>query len=144
MDAAGDPRIDTVLLAHALEGDGEAFGAFYRRHVRRITAFHLARTHEAQDAADLTAETFAAALAGRRGYRPDHGTADAWLSGIAAKKLAVAERRGYAERRARRRLGMQRIELDDEDLVRIERLTDADVATVLVDRPAGERRGPRR
>src|SRR3954454_24961345 len=73
MDAPGDPRIYRELLARALEGDGEAFGAFYRRHVRRITAFHLARTHEAQDAADLTAETFAAALAALHRYDPARG-----------------------------------------------------------------------
>src|SRR4051812_48924011 len=57
-----DPRPDTELLAAALAGDGEAFGAFYRRHARRIAAFPLARTRKAQDAAALTAETFAVAL----------------------------------------------------------------------------------
>jgi RNA polymerase sigma-70 factor (ECF subfamily) len=137
----GSSQTDEQLL---VAGDAEAFDVVYRRWVTKLLGFFMRRTGDAELAADLTAETFAAALAGRRRYRPDHGTAAAWLSGIAAKKLAVAERRGYAERRARRRLGMQRIELDDEDLVRIERLTDADVATVLVDRPAGERRGPRR
>ena len=42
--------------------------------------------------------------------RRDAGPASAWLFGIASKKLIDAQRRGYAERRARRRLGMERIE----------------------------------
>src|SRR4051795_7966084 len=59
MDAIGDPRSDPELLAAALTGDGAAFGAFYRRHARRVAAFHLARAGCAQDAADLTAATAA-------------------------------------------------------------------------------------
>ena len=45
-------------------------------------------------------------------FAPDAGHASAWLFGIASKKLIDAQRRGYAERRAHRRLGMERIELD--------------------------------
>ena len=39
-------------------------------------------------------------------------------------KLVDAQRRGRAERRAQRRLGMERIELDDEDIARIDALGD--------------------
>ena len=97
-----------------------------------MLGFFARRTHDAELAADLTAETFAAALAARRRYRPEAGAASAWLYGIGSKKLVDAQRRGYAERRARRRLGMERIELDDEDIARIEALGDTVSATTLL------------
>ena len=59
----------------------------------------------------------------------------AWLFGIGSKKLADAQRQGYAETRARRRLGMERIELSDDDLARIDRLGEGDEARAL-DGPA--------
>jgi len=58
----------------------------------------------------------------------------------AVKKLADAQRRGYAERRARRRLGMERIELTDADVARIEALGEEPAASVLVERLAPEQR----
>jgi RNA polymerase sigma factor (sigma-70 family) len=121
---------DELLLAGH---DAASFEAFYVRHVAGLLGYFARRTRDADLAADLTAETFAAALAGRRRYRPEAGPAAGWLYGIATKKLADAQRRGYAERRARRRLGMERIELTDEDIARIEQLGEADHATLLVD-----------
>ena len=55
-------------------------------------------------------------------------------------KLADAQRRGYAEDRARRRLGMERLALDDEDLARIESLAEADGATALLELLAPDQR----
>jgi RNA polymerase sigma factor (sigma-70 family) len=130
MDAAGDPRPDTELVAAALAGDGEAFGAFYRRHVRRITAFHLARTHEAQDAADLTAETFAAALGGLDRFDAARGEPVAWLFGIARNRVAALRRRGAVEDRARRRMGLARMELDDAALEQVESTASAELVRV--------------
>jgi RNA polymerase sigma-70 factor (ECF subfamily) len=112
-------RSDEDLLSAR---DGASFELFYRRHAERMLGYFVRRTRDAELAADLTAETFAAALAGRRRYRADAGSASAWLFGIASKKLVDAQRRGYAERRARRRMGMQRVELTDEDIARIESL----------------------
>ena len=126
-----DARSDDDLLA-ASRVEPEAFAAFYRRHVTPLLAYFVRRTRDAELAADLTAETFAAALAGRRRFRPDAGTAGAWLYGIAMKKLADAQRRGYVERRAQKRMGMERIELTDEDVARIERLGADETATLLV------------
>jgi RNA polymerase sigma factor (sigma-70 family) len=62
------------------------------------------------------------ALAARRRYRRRGGRADSWLFAIAYRKLADSLRRGSAEDRARRRLGIERIELTDDDIERIERL----------------------
>jgi RNA polymerase sigma factor (sigma-70 family) len=123
-----EQRSDEDLLA---AGDGASFELFYRRHAERMLGYFVRRTHDAELAADLTAETFAAALASRRRYRPDAGTASAWLFGIASKKLVDAQRRGYAERRARRRMGMQRLDLTDDDIARIESLGDIESASLI-------------
>ena len=103
---------DEALLAAR---DAAGFERFYRRHVEDLLGFFARRTRDPELAADLTAETFAAALAGRRRYKPEAGAASAWLFGIAMHKLRDAQRRGYAEQRARRRMGMDRLELDEED-----------------------------
>jgi RNA polymerase sigma-70 factor, ECF subfamily len=110
-------RSDEDLLSAR---DGASFEVFYRHYAERMLGYFVRRTRDAELAADLTAETFAAALASRRRFRPDAGPASAWLFGIASKKLIDAQRRGYAERRAQRRLGMERIELTDHDIARIE------------------------
>lgn len=52
---------------------------------------------------------------------------------IAYRKLADSQRRGCAEDRARRRLGIERIELTDDDIARIERLGQADSVAALVE-----------
>ena len=114
-------RTDEDLLGAA---DAGSFEEFYVRHVDMVLGYFARRTGDADLAADLTSETFAAALAGRRRYRPRRGAAGAWLFGIASRKLADAQRRGYAERRMCRRLGMERIELTDADIARIEALGD--------------------
>jgi RNA polymerase sigma-70 factor, ECF subfamily len=121
---------DEVLLASPGEA---AFEVFYCRHVEALLGFFARRTRDPELAADLTAETFAAALAGRRRFRPQAGAGSAWLFGIAMHKLADAQRRGYAEQRARRRLGMERLELDEEDCAQIESLGLSSGAVALLE-----------
>jgi RNA polymerase sigma-70 factor (ECF subfamily) len=128
---------DDALLAG---GDTAAFERFYLRHVETLLGFFARRTRDPELAADLTAETFAAALAGRRRYRPEAAPASAWLYGIAMHKLTDAQRRGYAERRARKRLGMERLALDDDDYARIESLAEAAGAAALLEGLAPEQR----
>jgi DNA-directed RNA polymerase specialized sigma24 family protein len=99
--------------------DGASFERFYRRNADAVLAYFARRTHEPAVAADLTAETFAVALARRRRYRPRDGPAQAWLFAIAARQLQDAQRTGHPSRRARRRLGMRPLELSDGDLLRI-------------------------
>jgi RNA polymerase sigma factor (sigma-70 family) len=127
---------EELLASHELG----SFAVFYRAHADALLGFFCRRTHDAQLAADLTAETFAAALAGRRRFRPEAGSATAWLYGIAAKQLAYAQRRAAAERRARRRLGMERIELLDADIERIHALGEATTARAWVQRLAPDQR----
>jgi RNA polymerase sigma factor (sigma-70 family) len=109
--------------AELLADDGaDSFAEFYRRHARRVAGYLMRATGDAETAADLTAETFAAALIARRRYKPDRAEPGSWLLGIASHKLNDWRRRGYAEDRARRRLRMERIEPSDADLHEFERL----------------------
>jgi RNA polymerase sigma factor (sigma-70 family) len=119
-----DPRSDEALL-EATGREPEAFAVFYRRHVPALIGYFLRRTRDAELAADLTAETFAAALDGCHRFRPEKGPAVAWLYGIARRQLAHAQRRGAVEDRARRRLGMAPLELDDAALEAVEAAADA-------------------
>lgn len=73
-------------------------------------------------AADLAAETFAAALTAVPRFRTRQEPATAWLLGIARNVLAMSRRRGRVEARARRRLGMPELVLTDEILERIDAL----------------------
>jgi RNA polymerase sigma factor (sigma-70 family) len=116
---------DDDRLLGAAAGDVDAFAAFYRRYERSVLGFFVRRTGDAELAADLTAEVFGAVLIACGRYRPGGAPASSWLFGIAQHKLASARRRGRVEDRARRRLGMAPIELDDDDLLRIERTSDA-------------------
>ena len=131
-----DPS-DSELLSAT---DTRSFELFYRRNFEAVLGFFARRTRDPELAADLTAETFAAALTARRRYKPGKGHADSWLFAIAYHKLADAQRRGAAEDRARRRLGMERIELTDGDLLRIEQLADENRALASVEQLAPEQR----
>ena len=122
---------DDELLSRARR-DPAAFGTFYERHERLVLGYFMRRTRDPELAADLAAETFAVALAASRKYRRDGAPASAWLIGIARNTLFSSFRRSQVEDRARRRLGMEPLTLDDELLDRIERLGgDARVEALL-------------
>ena len=114
---------DAELLRRS-SSDPEAFGIFYDRHVEAVLGFFYRRTASAHTAADLTAETFAQAFASRGRYRDTGAPARAWLFGIARHQLSRALRGRGVRDRARRRLGMERVDLDDTSLERIEALAD--------------------
>lgn len=121
-----DERDDRQLLAATRAGDGQAFAAFYRRRRAVVLAYTGRRTGDPELAADLLAETFAAALAGvLDGGRELPREPVAWLMTIAHNKLIDSVRRGQVERAARERLALEPLSLDDEDLQRIEELMAA-------------------
>jgi RNA polymerase sigma factor (sigma-70 family) len=105
----------------------------YRSHARRIAGYLMRVTGDAEVAADLTAETFAAALMSRGRYRPGMGAPTTWLYAIAANKLKDWRRRGYAEDRARRRLRIERPALSEDDVAEFNRLADEVTADALLD-----------
>src|SRR5690242_6412545 len=94
-----DRRSDQELLAAALTTEPEAFTIVYGRHVDVVLAFLRRRTATPEVAADLMAETFAAALLA---LHTDTDPAElqvpvAWLIGIARNKLYESYRRGRVE-----------------------------------------------
>jgi RNA polymerase sigma factor (sigma-70 family) len=111
--------------------DPAEFARLYDRYVESMLAYFQRRTRDAEAAADLTAETFAAALVARRRFRPGGAPAAAWLFGIAQHKLTDYHRRGFAEDRMRRRLGMERLPVSAEDADLI-RFLGEDVASKIV------------
>jgi RNA polymerase sigma-70 factor (ECF subfamily) len=119
MDLDGLP--DDELLART-PGEPRAFAVFYARHAGTVLGALRRRTGSAELAADLTAETFATALVAAARYRRDGTPATAWLHGISRNVLLRSIERRQVEDRARRKLGMPRLELDDDLLERIDAL----------------------
>lgn len=115
-----------------LSGDPEDFGRFYDRYVDMLLGYFARRVTDPEVAADLTAETFAAALVARKRFRRAATPAVAWLFGIAQHKLTDYRRRGAAEDRMRRRLGMERLPVADDDAEMIA-LLGRDAAWQLID-----------
>ena len=129
MPPVSDETPDEGLLATA-RTEPSAFGVFYRRHEDRVLSYFLARVGDPEVAADLTAETFAAALASAHRFRPRKKPASAWLFGIARNILAMSRRKGRVEARVRRRLGMAPLVLTDESIERITALDHTALALV--------------
>jgi RNA polymerase sigma-70 factor (ECF subfamily) len=105
--------------------DADRLAAAYERDGRRLLVFFTRRTYDAQLAVDLVAETYARAFELRRRFAADpadHDALAAWVFGIARNVLHEALRRGRAERRALRRLGVQPPQLDADEQARIEEL----------------------
>ena len=95
--------------------------ALFDRHAEELLGFFARRTLDPQASLDLVGETFAAAWAGRQRFRGDGDeAARAWLFGIARNLLGGYLRRGYAERRALGRLGVEAVALSEESFARIE------------------------
>lgn len=83
------------------------------------------RTYDADVALDVVAEVFAAAFEQRARCRADSAAErEAWLYGIARNLIAGFWRRGAAEQRAVRRLGIEVRDLSAEERERVEELAD--------------------
>jgi RNA polymerase sigma factor (sigma-70 family) len=114
-------RGDVELLAAARGGDGRSFEGFYVRRRGLVLAFFHRRVGDPEVVADLTGETFAAALVGVLDRERDLPSEPvAWLLVIARHKLIDSLRKGRVENVARARLAMEPLNLDDEDLARID------------------------
>ena len=108
------------------------FAAFYRRHLPMVVGWSMRQLRNAELAADLSGEVFAAALLARDRFDPGRGTARAWLLAIARHSLIDSVRRGRVEDRARRELGVARLEISDDDLARVEEMAAAAAAQPLL------------
>lgn len=102
--------------------DADAFSELYRCEGESVLIFLTRRTWDGETALELTAETFALALRSWRklgGLGPEQQRA--WLFTVARRQLARYLRRATVERRAVQRLGMQIPQVDNDDLLLIER-----------------------
>lgn len=101
-----DSPTDAELIAAAVAGDAEQFCRLYDRYVE-VLAGWFARAVGDAAAADLAAETIAAAWRARRQFRGE-GTHSAapWLFAIGRNVLRDSLRKGRREDSARSRLGL--------------------------------------
>ncbi len=83
------------ILRRAMRGDRVAFSQLYRHHVQQVYRYIYARAGNAQDAEDITSQTFLAALENIKSYRPPAAFAG-WLIGIARHKCVDHWRRNGA------------------------------------------------
>jgi RNA polymerase sigma factor (sigma-70 family) len=133
---SGTPReSDRELLERARDGEAECFGELFRRRRGLILAFLHPRVSSPELAADLMCETFAAALLAI--HRPERELPRepiAWLLTIARNELLDAWRRGRVAEDARRRLALDPLVIDDEDLISVEdEAAEADLLVQLAD-----------
>jgi RNA polymerase sigma-70 factor (ECF subfamily) len=121
----------------------EAFGVFYDRYHDAVLAYFIRRVRDPEVAADLMAETFAKALLALHGGAEVASPA-AWLFSIAHSALVDSVRRGQVETRARVRLALEPMVLEDQDLERVAGLqTDAGFLRALEALPADQREAVR-
>jgi RNA polymerase sigma-70 factor (ECF subfamily) len=91
-----------------LAGDipSETFAALYERSFPKVYAYVAALVRDRAAAEDVTAQAFERAYRKRRSYRPDRGSAEQWIFGI-ARNAALDE--------LRRRKRRASLEADPED-----------------------------
>jgi RNA polymerase sigma factor (sigma-70 family) len=117
---------DRELLSRCRSGDREAYGIFYARHRQAILGYLAHRTPAPEIAADLMAETFAKVLADvREPGSPLPDAPAAWLFTISRNLLVDAVRRGQVDAAARRRLAIEPLVLDDQDIARVLEIASA-------------------
>jgi RNA polymerase sigma factor (sigma-70 family) len=98
--------------------------ALYHQHNRALLRWFARRTADAEVAMDLWAETFAqATLSAPRFRGATPADAAGWLYAIARHQLALYQRKGAAEDRALRKLGLERPPAGPDVLAQVERET---------------------
>lgn len=132
----GPSRSDDELLL-ASRTDPQTFGIFFDRHYEEVLLYFATRGPSPEAAADLCAETLAAALEGLDRFDPAKGSAMQWVYGIAAHKLSHHWRTGRVSRRAQARLRMRHVQVDADtaaEIARVEARVDAERVFVALDR----------
>jgi RNA polymerase sigma-70 factor (ECF subfamily) len=132
----------SLLVGSAAEP--AVFAAFYRRNLDPLLAWLYRQTLDAEVAADLAGEVFAVAIEQRHRFDPGRGPARAWLWGLAGVELRRWRRDGIIAVKARRRLGIPVLVVDDDAIAHVERLLDLSAVIErlrahLDELPAGER-----
>jgi RNA polymerase sigma factor (sigma-70 family) len=95
-----------------------------------VLAFFMHWCRSPDVAADLMAETFAAAFESLPRYDQELGEPRAWLFGIARNVLLRSVKRGQVEDQTRRRLGIVALTIEDGALERVVELASRSGAAV--------------
>ncbi len=74
---------DAALIQRTGLGDRDAFEELYRRFARPVLGMAIRQLGDSGRAEDATQETFTAIWRSARSYRPERGTASAWLYAVA-------------------------------------------------------------
>ena len=136
-----EPTDEELLVG----GGPEGFAVLYQRRHPLLRAYLRRRLGAQPDLVlDLVAEAFARALERRDQFDPGRGSASGWLIGIARHLLLDAHRRGQVADDSRRRLGMQRILVEDRQLERIEADGGSELERALQSLPPEQREAVRR
>jgi RNA polymerase sigma-70 factor (ECF subfamily) len=88
---------EQTLVSQAIDGDADAFGELYTRHLDAIYRHVYFRVAEVQLAEDLTEEVFVRALAALPKYEPQGHKFSSWLYRI-AQNLIVDHYRRHSSR----------------------------------------------
>lgn len=135
---------DDNELLQTTELGNAAFTIFYRRNIDAILTYFWQRTRDHEVTADLTSETFAIALENIDKFNPTRGNGAQWLHGIAANLLKKFWRRNKATGKARQRLEMEAVRLEDpaaKEIEAIDAQLDGDRLNVALQQvPAKNRR----
>jgi RNA polymerase sigma-70 factor, ECF subfamily len=106
----------------------EDFTQLYRRHAESLLVYFQRRVFDAEQAADLLAETFAVAIERAGQFRGDDDRSlGAWLWAIARSLVSAAERSGRVEARRTTEFGLERRALERQEIERIEELAEIDL-----------------
>jgi len=123
-----------------MSGGSAGFATLYERRCPLVRGYLRRRLGNRPDLVlDLVAETFARALERRAQFDPRRGPAVAWLLSIARSLLLDAARRGRVADASRRRLGMERIVVDDGELELAEQASVSDLERSLEALPEQQR-----
>ncbi len=123
-----------------VRGDAEGFAALYERRYPLIRGYLRRSLGRHPDLVlDLVAETFARALERREQFDRERGTVVGWLVGIARHLLLDAARRGRVDDASRRRLGMERISFEQEQIEALELDGASELERALARLPAEQR-----
>lgn len=105
--------------------DAESTTRLYRSQAEPLLIYFARRVFDAQDAVDLVADTFLTAFESRKNFRgTTEAQAIAFIYGIARNKLLALQHDNSTRARKTRQLPIERRELTDAEIERIEDLAE--------------------
>jgi DNA-directed RNA polymerase specialized sigma24 family protein len=118
--AGGRHELSDADLLAAVDGDPDAFGVFFQRHVNAILSLVLRSVRNENVALELTTEVFTIALQRSSRARARKHASREWLIDITIDTLALSYRTHGVEAGARRKLGVPVGRYTEEDWAEVE------------------------